>query len=674
MKSAIFFLFIFLVFISHAQVNSLLKKGARAAGKNKLDKAYTYYLKAYELDKNNYKSNLGLGITLSEYMGKHQEAIPYLEKAYLTSPKDTAIDLIYALGKSYHHTGEYQKALTFYKKLDGTVAVEDDDQEYQMDITKRHKDCEYALNNLQNSDNEFYILNIGKNINTPMAEYVPVIYADSTLIFTSRRQDSPKEKVNPLDGKYFESMYSSTLSHGRPQSARRYTVPDLYLKSKFTNGHESVISISPDGKTLYIFKNAKIYEVKTDAIKKEKPKKLSKTVNFDYYQSHAYLSKDGNTLLFTSEAKGGEGGIDIYKSIKTNNVWSAPVNLGKNINTPYDEDAPYLSDDGQTLYFASKGHPGYGNYDLYKSTYENGSWSKPQNLGLPINSPAHDIFLIQHENARAGYFSSSRIGGFGDMDIYKINYIKNIDKECMTENSPLVTLNTSIINEQNGTVKCQLKLNNDNYKIYSLSWTVNNKALSEQTQEISTTLPPDGNENSIGLKLVAYCDTCFEPVALCHVSKITVGNKPEALSENDIVKNQYDPDLEYTYLTKKKLKEIGFDLTPIHFDLNKSDLRLTEHETLNKNIDILLQHKELGILIYGFADSRGAENLNETLSKKRAMQVKKYLLKRGVQKSQIKLTNGKGEHFLTNDCVNEKSCDEAQHEQNRRVEFLIFNN
>lgn len=676
MKLALFFSFTFLVLGSQAQINSLLKKGSRAAGKNKLDKAYSYYMKAYELDKNNYKSNLGLGVTLSEYMGKHEEAIPYLEKAYLSSPKDTSIDLIYALGKSYHHIGEYQKALLYYHKLDGTIAIEDDDKEYQMDISKRHKDCEYALNNLQNTATDFYILNIGKNINTPMAEYVPVIYADSTLIFTSRRQDSPKEKVNPLDGKYFESMYASTLNNGRPQSVRRYTVPDLYLKSQFKKGHESVISISPDGKTLYLFKNAKIYEVKTDAIKKEKPKKLSKSVNFDYYQSHAYLSKDGNTLLFTSEAKGGEGGIDIYKSIKTNNVWSTPVNLGKTINTPYDEDAPYLSDDGQILYFASKGHPGYGNYDIYKSTYENGAWSKPQNLGLPVNSPAHDIFLIQQENTttKAGYFSSSRIGGQGDMDIYKINYIKDLKKECLSDNSPLLSIKSKIINEQNGEITCELKINNEALKIYSLTWSLNNNILPGQTPSITTIINPDGKENTVGLKLIAYCDTCFEPLALCNTAKITVGKKEEVLTENDIVKNQYDPNLEYTYLNKKKLKELGFDLTPIHFDLNKSDLRLTEHQTLNKNIEILLQNKDLGILIYGFADSRGEERFNEILSRKRANKVKNYLLQKGVKESQIKLTNGKGERFLTNDCVNEKNCDDIQHEQNRRVEFLIFEN
>lgn len=102
-------------------------------------------------------------------------------------------------------------------------------------------------------------------------------------------------------------------------------------------------------------------------------------------------------------------------------VWGKPENLGPNVNTAYDEDAPFLSDDGHTLYFASRGHPGYGNFDIYKTVLKDGKWDKPENLGLPINSPAHDIFMVQNKDGNIGFFSSGRKGGKGDMDIYKIN-------------------------------------------------------------------------------------------------------------------------------------------------------------------------------------------------------------------------------------------------------------
>ena len=675
MKQFFTIILLLLCFTSQAQVKKYVRKAAKAASKNKLEKARTLYLKAYALDKNYYKTNLGLGITLSEFMDKPEEALPYLENAYAHSPKDTMADLIYALGKCYHHGGEYEKALSYYHKLTSSVAVEEDDKAYQMDLKKRIEDCEYGIAHQQISNGkDYYIVNAGTNINTSMSEYVPVITPDNTLIFTSRRQDSPKEKVNPLDGKYYEAMYASKIENGKPQGIRRYTVPDLYLKSNFKKGHESVISISPDGKTLFVFRDSKIYEVNVDAIKTVEPKQLSKMINFDYYQSHAYLSKDGNTLLFTSEAEEGLGDIDIYKSTKgSDGQWGKPANLGKMINTPYDEDSPYLSDDGQTLFFASKGHPGYGSYDIYKSTLENGEWSSPENLGMPINSPAHDIFLINSQSTNSGYFSSSRKGGHGDMDIYKINYIKDTTKECTDYNNNLLTLSTSIINEAKGEFKCVSSLP-ENFKIFKQEWKLNGKVLENQGTEITGIIPVDGTENIISSKILAYCDTCFEIAAFCKIGNVSIGKKEIIPVTEDSIKNPYDPNLKYDYLTKNKLKNLGITFIPVYFNLNKSDLRQDAVDALDKNAEILLQHKDIAILIYGFADSRGGDSYNLTLSKKRAQQVKEYLTKKGVSSKQLKLTTGKGEQFLTNNCTNDATCDEASHEQNRRIEFFIITN
>lgn len=675
MKKFLSIFLLLLCFASSAQVKKYIRKASKAATKNQLEKARTLYLKAYELDKTNYKTNLGLGITLSEFMDKPEEALPYLETAYAHSPKDTMADLIYALGKCYHHKGEYQKALTFYHKLDASVAVEEDDKRYHMDLKKRIEDCEYGLSHTElTNGKEYYVVNAGTNINSKMSEYVPVMTPDNMLLFTSRRQDSPKEKVNPLDGKYYEAMYASKIENGRPQNVRRYTVPDLYMKSKFKKGHESVISISPDGKTLFVFRDSKIYEVSVDAIKTVEPKQLSQSINFDYYQSHAYLGKDDKTLLFTSESEEGLGDIDIYQSTKgSDGQWSKPINLGKMINTPYDEDSPYLSDDGQTLFFASKGHPGYGSYDIYKSTLENGQWSSPENLGQPINSPAHDIFLINVQNSNSGYFASSRTGGHGDMDIYKINYIKDATKECTDFNSSLITFSTTILDEKKGEFKCVATLN-DKFTIFKQEWKLNGKPLEDQDNEITGTIPVDGTENIISSKILAYCDTCFELAAICKIGNVSIGTKEIVAAAEDTVRNPYDPNLKYNYLTKNKLKNLGITFIPVHFNLNKSNLRQDAVDALDKNAEILLQHKDIGILIYGFADSRGTEAYNITLSKNRATQVKEYLLKKGVPAKQIKLTSGKGEQFLTNNCTNDATCDDVTHEQNRRVEFLIIEN
>lgn len=672
MKQFIVCLLLISSLASSAQIKKYIRKASRAVNKSDLELARNYYLKAYKLDNSNYQSNMGLGIVLSEFMDKHEEAIPYLETAYNKSPKDTMADLVLALAKCYHHVGKYDQALSLYHKLDASVALEDDDKQYQLELSKRKEDCIYGINNsVIKNEKKYYVINAGTNINTKNPEYVPVLTPNNEIIFTSRRQDTPKEKTNKGDGKYYESMYISKLENGKPQSVRRYTLPDLYLKSKFRKHHESIISMSPDGKTLFVYRDSKVHEINIDAVSKEQPKKLSKTINFDYYQSHAFLSKDGKTLLFTSEAIDAVGGIDIYKSTKNESgQWGKPENLGKTINTVYDEDAPFLSDDGNTLYFASKGHPGYGNYDIYKSQFVNGEWSVPENMGMPLNSPAHDIFMTQKSDATSGYFSSARVGGYGDMDIYKINFLDNVKKECTDSANTFSTITANIIDEANGLVRFNT-MAPASYKVIKYEWSLNNTNLSKDTNDITINVPKEITNNIIRTKTILYCDTCLEPIALCN--SITYNfPKPEVLADNTVT-NKYDPELPVVYITKDKISSLGFNLSPLHFNLNKSNIRETEIEILDHNLEILKKHPDLSILIYGFTDARGSEKFNLSLSKKRVQEVQQYLVSKGLNKKQIKLSSGKGEQFLINDCGDGKTCDEATHEQNRRVEFLIIN-
>ncbi len=676
------FLSILIINSSQAQVYKYVKKGNKAVGNNKIEKARIYYTKAYDIDKSNYNANLGLGFVLAEYMGKTDEAIPYLERAYKKSPKDTLYDLPYVLAKCYHANGDYTQALTHYEKMNGKVDLEQDDKVFQLELKKRMADCRYGISHLNEAPSkDWYVINAGNKINTPMPEYVPVLNNNNELIFTSKRKDSPKEKTNDLDGKYFESMYLSKLDGGRPQSPRRYTVPDLLLKPKFRKGNESIISISPDGNTLYVFRNGKIYEVNATGTTKSDPKKLSKAINFDYYQNHAYLSKDAKTLLFTSESEHGIGGNDIYTATKdaTGN-WSNPKNIGKPINTELNEDSPFLTNDGKTLYFASTGHEGYGNYDIYKSELTDTTWSQPINLGKPINSPANDIFLIQHNDETNGYYASARKGGFGDMDIYKLISLKNINKECVLSNSDLVSINNTLLNEATGSVQFKATMSSS-FTPIEYSWAVNNSTNDNTTNTIETTLDKNKTNHSIVSKIIAYCDTCFAPVVFCNTTTYnfpattnTAVVEPKGNDDLPIV-NIYDKELVKNYLSINSTKNLGFDLTPIHFDLNKNDIRADAKLILDKNIEVLKQHSDVAVLIYGFTDARANGDYNKKLSQARAKHVKSYLTSRGISKKQIHLVDGKGEQFLLNNCDDANTtCDETQHEQNRRVEFMLFKN
>lgn len=672
MKRAFSILFIIcslFFFRGQAQISRYLRKAARATENGYLEKARQYYLKALAKDSNDYRANLGLGITLSEFMDRPEQALKYLEKAYRFTPRDTLPDLLFALGKVYEHHGRYQEAIPFFDKMAGVTAVEEDDAYFQLEIKKRKEDCLYGIeHNVYTDPKDWYVVNVGPNINTEMPEYVPVLTPNNELLFTSKRQDDPKERINDLDGKYFESMYISKIVNGRFTPPRRYTIPDLFAKSSFRKHHESIISMSPDGKKLFLYRDNKIFEVDMANVQKESPKKLSKSINFDYYQNHAFLSKDGKTLYFTSEGRGGVGGIDIWKAEKSSDgSWSKPENLGTPVNTEYDEDAPFLSDDGQTLYFASKGHPGFGNFDIYMSRLVDGKWSTPVNLGRPINSPAHDIFMVTDSAGKIGYFSSSRVGGKGDMDIYKINYFKNFNQECVSHNDA----NAGIIATRQSdtsnlyTVRAHLS---DNFKVLYYSWKVNGQPFKGDSSSIEYVFNKPGTY-PVEVRIVSYCDTCIEPYVACNIANVTI---EKTLSVTPVPSSTVDITSVHGKLSKEQMEALGFDITPVRFDFNSQDVREDGTPTLSKNLEVLKNHPELSIELIGHTDSQGKESRNLQLSLHRANSVKAWLLKNGLSRKQVRKTIGKGSKELLNDCVRGEDCSKEQNQVNRRVEIQVY--
>lgn len=679
MKKLLTFIFVITTSIYSAQINRYLRKATRAIDVNHLEVAKKNLLKAYAIDSTDYDVNLGMGYLLSEYFFKYEDAIPYLERAYKKSPIDTFPDLLYSLAKCYQHRESFPEAYSLYNNV--IVKTSEDktqDHLYTIELKKRAEDCLFAEKNKGIIiDKNIYVGNLGSKINTDMPEYVPVITDKNELIFTSRRKDTKKEKRSHIDDKYFENIYISKLINGKPQPVSIFTLPQGVLKTKTNKRHLSIISSTNDGKDMFVFQQNKIFEINTDSNDKKTVKELSKNINIDYYQNHASRSKDGKTLFFTSEDERGNGGLDIYKSIKTaDGNWGVPENLGKVINTEYDEDSPYLSDDGQTLYFSSKGHPGFGNYDIFKSKFENGEWSQPENLELPINSAGDDIFLTQANKFGNDYFSSSRTGGFGDMDIYKITYLDKFKKECANQTNPLVTINSKLINKDMNLVNFEASLPST-INALSYQWTFNQSKLAIDTFQTSQNVSNTSVGDSIYVKVIAGCDTCIEPIVLCNYLKYKKPKEDVLVSvenqnTNIVGKNPYDDKLALTYLNKNKIEELGLNMTPIHFNLNKSNIRKDAIDILTNNINVLSKHPELSVIIYGFADSRGSEAYNLPLSKKRAQHVKKYLISKGVNANQIEQVYGQGERFIINKCTEGVACEDIEHEINRRVEFIIF--
>ena len=181
-----------------------------------------------------------------------------------------------------------------------------------------------------------------------------------------------------------------------------------------------------------------LYECRLKGDIWDKPRPL-KEINTSAGEKSAAVSADGQILFFTSNRDGGQGGVDIYWShLSPNGKWGKPENLGMVVNTEYDEDGVFFHPDGKTLYFSSKGHDNMGGYDIFKTVLQpDNSWSKPENLGYPINTTSDDIYFVLSANGLTGYYSSLRDDGVGEKDIFKISMPLAMKKKKPVPKKPL---------------------------------------------------------------------------------------------------------------------------------------------------------------------------------------------------------------------------------------------
>ncbi len=252
-----------------------------------------------------------------------------------------------------------------------------------------------------------------KELNTSFDDYLPIIsYDEKRIFFTSRRTSYSEEMSSMYPDNTFSAIYENDswvieqYDFGNPLNNESMVYQPyngrfaLYYSDKEGNGNIFIQNISDETISL-------------------------PTLNTDYWETHCLLSHDRRTLYFVSDMPGGFGGRDIYKCEYRNGTWSEAINLGSGINTKYDEDAPFLSIDGKTLYFSSNGESSIGGFDVFVSKIDSsGNWGLPSNLGMPINSTSDDVFFMTSVDGQKGYFSSNRSGSSGRLDIY---FIENLE-------------------------------------------------------------------------------------------------------------------------------------------------------------------------------------------------------------------------------------------------------
>ncbi len=352
------------------------------------------------------------------------DATKDVAKSYFLKGIEETPESWFYLGQCYHLNEQFDSALISLR-----IYMQAEDREHGDDEVKRNIAISNRAKEMIADPVDVKIYNIGPNLNTEYDEYAPLITADeSMMVFTSRRAGSTGERTDPY-GKYFEDIYSSLNNQGDWLPAEKIS------ENINTGTHDAAVGLSADGNTIIVYRTNKkitggdLHYSNFEDNRWSTPRSYGESINSEWQEASASLSADGRVMYFSSNRPGGYGGKDIYRIVKLgNNKWSLPMNLGSEINTPYDEDAPFFHPDGKTLYFSSKGHETMGGYDIFKSELENNFWSIPKNLGYPINTTGNDIFFVLSGDNKRGYYSSHREDGMGGQDIYVVSFENDFEQ------------------------------------------------------------------------------------------------------------------------------------------------------------------------------------------------------------------------------------------------------
>jgi hypothetical protein len=389
-------------------------------------KAYELYDKLFGLNPKNLEYKFRLGFSALHYPEKKARAIELFEDI---KNVDKSPDIDYYLGKAYHVNYRFDDAITAYNLYLNTKTdkVKEEDKplidDAQLGIANCNNGKELIAKKVIAD-----IKNIGAPINTKETEGVPVISADeSVMIFTYIGEKSTGGLLNDNlkedkeDGAYHEDIF---IAYRNPDST--WNAP-VGINSLNTNANDAAVALSPDGRILFSFvsdvKNpGDLYSSQLNGTEWSKPEKLNANINSEYWEGSCSISSDGRYLYFASERPGGFGGRDLYVSEKSNGDWGPAANLGPIINTPYNEDAPFIHPDGITMFFSSEGHKSIGGYDIMYSIRKENSWIDPLSMGIPLNTTEDDRYYVINAAGDVGYFSSNRggAGGKGDQDIYSV--------------------------------------------------------------------------------------------------------------------------------------------------------------------------------------------------------------------------------------------------------------
>ena len=625
------------------------------------------YAQAAEMDPENIEANYMAGRTFLETSSK-ANATKYLLRVFEMDP-NYKFNILYLIGQGYQYGLEFENAITYYnrylEKLKQNTRRSGEDFTAPEIVNRKIYECQNGIE-FVNSPRDYVIENVGPAINSEWDDFAPVVTADeSFMAFTTRRQDGNSNADVFDDMLYYEDVFYSIKRDGKWQFAQNIGPPVNIIY------HSSNLAISADGKELYLYKSQNGGDIflskKNPNGTWSEPVPLNNNINSTFSENSVSISPDGNTLYFSSDRPitPGKTDLDIYYSKKDKNGnWGAAKNIGPVINTPYDEDGPFIDYDGKTLYFSSKGHKGMGGYDIYKSVYDEAtdSWSEPVNLGYPMNSPDNDVYFVSTRDGQRGYYASAKADGLGFLDIYHIRLAdleappKKVEAKKVEPAEPVKpAIETPVIQKPQPVI---LVL----------------KTVDQQTQEaLEADIALASAQNGKAVPVKRIGNGLYEAEFMNESAsdyKITV-QKAGYMYKNLTISIPAMTPKENRIARQITLDKIqtGYSqvIRNIYFDFGTAQLKASSNPELDKLLKVLEENPRYIIEISGHTDNIGGKEFNKWLSERRAQAVVNYMVKKGQSENRF-LVEGYGEDrpLASNDD------EEMGRELNRRVEFKVL--
>jgi outer membrane protein OmpA-like peptidoglycan-associated protein/tetratricopeptide (TPR) repeat protein len=548
------------------------------------------------------------------------------------------MDTYYFLGEIAYGNEEFDTTVFYMEKFLADVDKIKSDKYYNraVDLLKYSKFYKEITSHPVPFDPK-----VVEGISTFQDEYLPILSPDNQMALYTRNEKLPPDRNTMIQTDKFKEkfMYSDLQPDGTFSEGTEMPPPFN------TKGNQGGATLTIDNNTIYYtvcqnnkdntYRNCDIYYSELINGNWTPIRSISDKVNSPMtWEAQPSISSDGKTLYFVSDRPGGIGGYDIFKTVKQDNgSWSEPINLGTNINSAGNEKSPFIHPDGKTLYFSSDGWPGLGGYDIFYSRLKDDTvWSKPVNLGYPINSEEDEVGFFVSTDGTKGFFASNKLQGKGGWDLYSFDLYPEARPE------KIMFLKGTVKSEsEEEPVKAKILLKN-----------VTTKKTSEIPMDSATgnfvTVAPFNNDYIMTVKKEGYV------------------YETRYISQHDSVYKmpaRLDVEIQPIELNK------SYRINDIYFGFNSFELTKESKLVLDQLIEFLSDNVSIYIQIQGYTDNIGNDADNLRLSQNRAKSVYNYLIANGI--TPLRLTyQGFGKALPVADNATEEG-----RAKNRRTVFVI---